>query len=360
MSDGAFESIYAINPTIIRLAGEKAENRASEGSSASAGNGASIGNAASIGNGVRTEKVAHGEKIPPLVLALGNFDGVHLGHARLMREAVRLAEEIGAKAGMLCFDVPPADILFPVPPKHLCGLAGKLRYASELGIEYAVICPFEAVRHFSSDAFCAFLRGKCACTGIVCGYNFRFADKGAGTPEILIREFGENASVIPAVKTEDGVPISSTRIRTLIENGSVDEAAKLLGHPFEVTGKVVHGKTLGRKMGLPTLNMDFGEGDIIPRSGIYVSRCVSEGKAYKAVTNIGSRPTVDDGGKVNCETHIIDFTGDIYGETVSVELLLRIRDEKKFGSVEELKGAIEGDVRSAEEYFEKTEGKEFP
>lgn len=332
MSDGVLENIYAVNPTIIRLTDIKNEN---------------------AGGDISTQSVPNGENIPNLVLALGNFDGVHLGHARLMREAVRLAEKIGARAGMLCFDVPPADILLPAPPKHLCGLSAKLGYAAELGIDYAVICPFEAVRHFSAEDFCAFLREECFCTGVICGYNFRFADGGAGTPDVLLREFGDDAMVVPAVKTEDGVPISSTRIRALIESGDVSEAARLLGHPFRVTGRVVHGKTLGRKMGLPTLNIDFGNGDIVPRSGIYVSRCVSNGKTYRAVTNIGSRPTVDDGKTVNCETHIIDFDGDIYGETVSVELLLRIRDEKKFGSVEELKEAIEGDVKSARGYFEK-------
>lgn len=290
---------------------------------------------------------------PRLVLALGNFDGVHRGHARLMSEASSLAERISAKPGMLCFDPPPADILLPVVPKHICDLDGKLRYARENGLEYAVVCPFSDVRDLSPEEFCVYISDMCGCVGAVCGYNFGFGKNGAGTPSDLAAFFGENTVTVPAVLSEDGTPISSTRVRALIERGDVGGAEKLLGHPFEVRGRVVHGKTVGRQMGLPTLNISFGEKNIIPASGIYVSACVFDEKKYPSVTNIGKRPTFDDGDEINCETHILDYDGLLYDKEVAVELYARIRDERRFPSTDELRAAIERDAETARDYFRK-------
>lgn len=292
-----------------------------------------------------------------LVLAIGNFDGVHLGHKSLLERAVSISAELShrgenTESGVFCFSVPPADYLMEDPPRHISSLEGKLRAFAELGMRYAVIAGFEHLRDVSAKDFIEVLKNECACRAIVCGFNFRFGRGGEGNAELLKSFFGEWAMVVDAVTTDDGVPISSSRIRGLLENGDLEMANQLLGHPFTIEGSVIHGKALGRQMGLPTINQNFAEMTLIPRRGIYVSRANVGGKSFSAVTNIGSRPTVENDGRINCETHLMDFCGELYGEKISVELLCRLRDEKKFPSESALKAAIEGDIISARRYFD--------
>lgn len=291
-----------------------------------------------------------------VVIAIGNFDGVHLGHKKLIETSIVKARELNAmgenaQSGVFCFLEPPADHLVSDPPKHLSSLSEKLEIFARLGAHYAIVGDFEKLHNLSPEKFICLLKEECSCCGIVCGFNFRFGQAGKGDPEMLKKEFGNMATVVEAVRGTDGEVISSSRIRSLVLGGEVDKAAVLLGHPFSIEGEVIHGKALGRKLGMPTINQNFGEKSIVPGSGIYVSAAYFDGKKFQAVTNIGSRPTVDDHGEVNCETHLIDFEGEIYGRTVSVELLSRLRDEKKFDSPEELKAAIRGDVEDARRYF---------
>ena len=307
----------------------------------------------SLGSG----KEADMSSLPPLVLAIGNFDGVHLGHKQLILSAVSYAEELRAKgeearSGVFFFNTPPADILMDSPPPHITTLEEKLEIFASLGVEYAVICDFSYVKDVKAEDFIRILKEKCLCRAIMCGFNFRFGKMGKGTPEMLKKGdfFGENAFVFDAVM-DNGSPISSSRIRTAVMDGDIESANRLLGHPFKISGKVIHGKALGRKLGMPTINQSFDENALIPKRGIYISSVKIGEKHFGAVTNIGKRPTFEESDIINCETHIIDFSGDLYDESISTALYKRIREEKKFSSPDELINTIEQDIFTAKKYF---------
>lgn len=308
---------------------------------------------------LKSGKKAGDKDIPSaLAIAIGNFDGVHLGHKRLISAAVQMAEGFrsngeNVRSGVFCFSAPPADHLMSAPPRHICTLERKLEIAGELGARYALVGDFAALRNMNETEFIDFLKNECKCRAIVCGFNFKFGKGGKGNPETLKSNFGESALVIDAVTTENGVPISSSRIRELLINGDVEKANSLLGHAFSLDGEVLHGKELGRRLGMPTLNQNFSEKALIPKTGIYVSASIIDGKRHPAVTNIGTRPTVEQNGRINAETHLIDYEGELYGKKIRTELLHRLRDEKKFSSEEELRAAVALDVSSAKEYFKK-------
>lgn len=295
------------------------------------------------------------------VLALGNFDGVHIGHKTLMRKAVAKAKELSKNnnvhSGFWCFSKPPYDYLSSNPPGSICSLEDKFRLASKCGVEYAVIGNFPELRNLNCPEFIDLLRKDCQCIGTVCGFNFRFGKNGGGTPKTLDEAFGKKAFTVDAVNL-DGYPVSSSRIREALLSGDVEKAAQMLGHPFSISGEVIHGKELGQKLGFPTANMQISGNTIIPAKGIYASICEIDKKHYKAVSNIGCRPTVDRDGLSNCETHIIDFSSDIYGKKIRVNLMKKLRDEKKFSSTKELCHAINNDIQQAKEYFLKLKEKE--
>ncbi len=301
--------------------------------------------------------VCHND-LPPLVLAIGNFDGVHLGHRRLIERAVELSSENCSvmdgktcESGVFCFSTPPADSLLADPPRHICTLDDKLELFRGFGVRYAVVAEFDDLCKTSPQDFVLFLKNRCKCVSIVCGFNFKFGRGGAGTPEDLIKAFPDSAHVIPPVKDEEGITISSSRIRALLQDGDAERATRLLGRPFFLYSKVIYGKALGRKLGIPTVNQNFGRKMLIPKCGIYVTRALFGGKSYMGVSNVGRRPTVEDMGEINCETHIIDFDGDLYGEKIRIEFLARIRDEKRFSSTDELREAVAGDIEFARGYF---------
>ncbi len=307
----------------------------------------------SLGSG----KEAEMSSLPPLVLAIGNFDGVHLGHKQLICSAVSFADELrkngeDARSGVFCFSTPPADLLMDSPPPHITTLEEKLSFFAALGADYAVICDFPSVKDTEAEDFVGILKEKCSCRAIMCGFNFRFGKMGKGTPSLLTKNkfFGEDAFVFDAVM-DNGSPISSSRIRQAVMDGDIESANRLLGHPFSITGKVLHGKALGRSLGMPTINQSFATNALIPKSGIYISSVKIGEKKFSAVTNIGKRPTFEKSDIINCETHIIDFSGDLYDENISTELHSRIRDEKKFSSPAELISTIEQDILTAKKYF---------
>ncbi|MBR4295706.1 MAG: riboflavin biosynthesis protein RibF [Clostridia bacterium] len=292
-----------------------------------------------------------------LALAIGNFDGVHLGHRRLVMaasdQAVQLSASLGeAACGVFCFLEPPADFLSKDPSPHIYTFEKKLELLHMAGAKYAVVGDFESLRHLSAKDFAVLLRDSCHCRAVSCGFNFRFGQGGAGGEKDLREVFGDMVTVLDAVRSEDGIPISSSRIRSLLHEGDIEKANSFLGSPFTIEGEVIHGKALGRRLGLPTLNQKFGNKMIVPKTGIYVSRVIVGNRSYRAVTNIGTRPTFEDSGEINCETHLLDFDGELYGEKIAVELLFRLRGEKKFASEKELCDTIENDIRMADKYFE--------
>ncbi len=298
------------------------------------------------------EKGAATEKSgSPLVLALGNFDGVHLGHKTLISETARIAASMSATGGIFCFEKPPCDFLSDTPPKRICTLEQKLKLAKEHGASCAVLGDFPTMRDLQPAEFIELLRSEMNCRAVVCGYNFRFGKGGKGGYGDLRAAFGERAILVEKV-TFEGEEISSTKIRELLLDGNVEKANLLLGHPYSVTGKIVRGKQLGRTLGLPTVNQFFADELLIPKNGIYASSCEIDGFTYRAVSNVGLRPTVEDSDRINCETHIIGYSGDLYGRELRVEFFSRLRGERKFGSVEELQAAISADVANSNKFFD--------
>ena len=310
-----------------------------------------------------TKKLVETVALPPVVLCLGNFDGVHRGHAALIRTAIRQAEQLRAqipdvKAGAWCFAVPPRRYLCGEKQMQITSLREKLDLMVQLGLDYVYLGDFRALHSLSPEEFIAeILQKQCRCVSTVCGFNHRFGKEGQGKTTDLESAFGDRALVLsPVNDLGQGVVISSSRIRTLLAEGNMDEAVRLMGHPFVLRAPVIHGKALGRTIGLPTINQSFPAGHLIPAHGIYATRVRVGKTSYIGVTNVGRRPTVKDGDHVNCETHILDFNASLYGEIISVEFYHKLRDEKKFESLQALMEAIRADALSARAFFADGQG----
>lgn len=286
------------------------------------------------------------------VLCLGNFDGVHRGHQRLFDCAREMRDERGASAACAWTftSVARADSSVPC----ITDMAAKMALFAEYGLDYAVFEDFSDVCDMSADSFVSsYLCEGLKVAGVVCGFNFRFGKGGEGSSDLLSSLAGANGiycAVVDAV-VSDGEVISSTLIRDHIASGNISEAAKLLGHPFSIQFPVLHGNELGRTMGIPTINQSFPEGHIIPCMGIYACTCYVNGDIYLGVANVGVRPTVCDEGTVNCETHIINYSGDLYDKEIRVEFYERLREEMKFDSVDALRRQIRIDISECLDYF---------
>lgn len=288
----------------------------------------------------------------PLSIALGNFDGVHIGHRRLFSMACSAAEGIP--------DAVPAVWTFTALAKTdpaipaLTTAEEKLRQFADAGLSYAILEDFDRVRDLSAERFILeYLLGRLHAAAVICGFNFRFGRGGTGDADLLRRtlaDCGVPLTIAAPVMSGRAV-VSSTRIRAAIADGDMESAAALLGRPFSICFPVLHGKELGRTIGLPTINQDFPAGHIIPRRGIYACRCFVEDRQYIGVANVGVRPSVPGDGHVNCETHILDYSGFLYGKSIRVEFCHRLRDERKFDSIEALKDAIETDASQTRAWF---------
>lgn len=286
------------------------------------------------------------------VLCLGNFDGVHLAHRELLNNAKKLRSRLSADTacGVFCFSEPPSDHLSQSRPAHLCTFEQKLRIFRECGMEYAFVAEFPSVRDLSPAEFAReILQDTCHCAGIVCGFNFSFGKHGEGSAELLKKLLPCPVEIQSAVLMEDA-PVSSTRIRQLLFEGNAEEAAKLLCRPYSFTAPVIHGKHLGHKLGAPTINQQIPDKMLIPRHGVYVTDCEVDGIHYRAVTNVGVRPTVELNAGVNCESYLLDFEGDLYGKEITVSFLKMIRPERQFSGQEELQQQIHKDIQTAKSY----------
>ena len=284
------------------------------------------------------------------VLCLGNFDGVHLAHRALLSRArqVRDASHPNAACGVFCFRGLSSDHLLESPPPHLCTEEERLARFAEAGMEFAIVADFPSVRELDAEAFLtSLLIEEFHCVATVCGFNYRFGSGGRGTPDLLRAHLGEDAHVAPPVHAL-GAPVSSTRIRTLLQKGEAEEATRLLCRPYGFSAPVLHGKQLGRTIGIPTLNQTVPRGLLTPKHGVYVTECSVDGVRYRGVTNVGVHPTVDKDAPVNCETFLLDFSEEIYGKTVSLSFLRYLRPERRFDSLEELRLQIRADVAAAQ------------
>ena len=283
-------------------------------------------------------------------VALGNFDGVHLAHKELILGAIQMKKSSKCDlAGAWTFSKNPLEYFIENPPKAICTPEKKAEILLSMGMDFVVLADFPAFCNIPHNDFCEYLKDEFGAVAVVCGYNYKFGKGGFGNSITLADVFGkENTLVIDKVDY-DGAPISSTRIRGLIEGGNIELANVLLGRPFSLVAEVVGGKQLGRNIGFPTANQSFLEGSIIPKKGIYATKCIIAGETYIGVTNVGIRPTVESTKNINAETYILNFSGDIYGEKIEIEFIKYLREEQKFLSIDELKAQISLDASAAKE-----------
>ena len=289
------------------------------------------------------------------VVALGFFDGVHLGHGALIEKTVSRAAEKGALPAVVSFDTHPDSLVKGVEVPLINSAADREKIIDRIfGVKSVILIHFdETMMHMPWQQFAEYLRDDLLVTHVVVGHDFRFGFRGEGTPERLA-EFCEandmGIDVIPKVEL-GGVTVSSTYIRSLLACGDVEQANAFLGHPYCLTETVQKGFQLGRTIGAPTINMRYPEGVLVPRHGVYAARACFDGKCCEAVTNVGVRPTVGGTTAVTVESHILDFSGDLYGKEVRIEFLKFLRPEQKFDSVDALREQIARDGEATKTYF---------
>ena len=289
------------------------------------------------------------------IFALGFFDGVHLGHQALLAECVRMARAMDVETAAITFERHPQSLFRADVPPLLSTLHDRFRLMLRYGVEH--VYPFPVTAEVMGKPWQEFLEEliESGAVGFVCGDDFRFGRGGAGSAETLLEFCRERElpCVIVPEQTLDGVRISSSYIRRQIESGDMATAVRYLGHGHMLTGTVVTGRRLGHKLGFPTANIELPEGVIVPRHGVYACRAYVGQKGYMAVCNVGNRPTVE-GHQVRTETWLLDFSGDLYGQAVSLEFLYFLRPEQRFQSVDALKEAVLNDAENTRRFFEKT------
>ena len=286
------------------------------------------------------------------IFALGFFDGVHLGHQALLSECVRLARAMDVETAAITFERHPQSLFQSDVPPLLSTLNDRFRLLLRYGIDH--VYPLPVTREVMGKHWRDFLLElmESGAAGFVCGDDFRFGSRGEGNGEKL-REFCRERKipcVIVPEQTLDNVRISSSYIRRQIETGDMATAVRYLGHGHMLTGTVVTGRRLGHKLGFPTANIALPEGVIVPRHGVYACYAYVGRERYMAVCNVGNRPTVQ-GHQVRTETWLLDFSGDLYGQPVTLEFLYFLRPEQRFESVDVLKEAVLHDAEMTRNFF---------
>lgn len=284
-------------------------------------------------------------------IALGSFDGLHIGHLSLIYKVVEVAKKNNGKSIVFTFKNHPKTLIDKENvPKLLMDNDKKVEVLKSHNVD--IVCFHEFNFEFmkmTPKEFIEFLVFKYNVKGFVVGFNYKFGYKNLGNVELLRSlqsEYGYELYVMEPCTYKDEV-ISSTRIRKALEEGDVFEAAKMLSLPYTISGEVIHGRQIGRTIGFPTANLKYKENFILPKVGVYYTNVMVNNSIYKGITSIGSNPTVD-GKNVTVETYVLDFDGKIYGEKVEVSFIKKIRDMKKFNGVEELKGQLERDKNFAQ------------
>ena len=291
------------------------------------------------------------------VIALGFFDGVHLGHGALLRRASSVAAERGLTPAVFTFDRNPKAVVSGRAIPLINDAAGRQELLERCyGIHQVIMAPFDdRMRTMSwQDFVVQFLVGEHHAAWLVAGHDYHFGHKNQGDPQRLqelCAQLGIGCDIIPRVEI-DGVTVSSTYIRGLLEDGDMETARRFLGHPHTLTGTVRHGRGIGSSRLFPTANLTIPEGVVVPSHGVYVTRAyLADGRAVAAVTNVGVRPTVSDSDDVTVEPTLLDFSGDLYGQTVRLEFFKKLRGERRFDTVEELKAQIGRDIDATRDYF---------
>lgn len=289
-------------------------------------------------------------KEKPNYIALGSFDGLHLGHLSLLKKTIELAKENNGLSMVFTYKNHPKTLVDPENvPKLILDTETKLECLKEENIDRVVLKQFtKEFMKIPPEEFIDILCGNYNIKGIVVGFNFRFGHKNLGDIKLLEKlqdKYGYKLYVMNPYTYKDDV-ISSSRIRKSILNGDVKEASIMLSRPYLIKGKVIHGKKLGRTIGFPTANLEFDPKYVIPKKGVYYTNVEYKKKIYKGITSVGNNPTVN-GQELTIETFILDFKEEIYGEEIKIFFIELIRDEIKFNSLEELMSAIKKDEKFA-------------
>lgn len=292
--------------------------------------------------------------IEKTIYALGFFDGVHIGHLALLKACRRLAEETGCKAAAVTFSSHPDTLVQGVTPKLINTIEDRVHLLKNAGMDDVVVLPFDKkMQTMPWQEFLTCLVESYGAAGLVCGHDFRFGNRGKGNADLLAAYCKDNNmsfTVVPE-QTLDGITVSSTHIRNLLEKGAMEEAGKFLGHPHILSGEVVSGRKLGRTLGIPTANLALPEETAMLPFGVYACKAMVDGQTYLAVTNIGNRPTVG-GHRVTVEPWLLDFDGDLYGRHLSLAFYAFLRCEKKFPSLDALKEEISKNALQTRKFFE--------
>ena len=295
--------------------------------------------------------------LQPTVIALGFFDGVDRGHGALLRRAAERAAQLDAVPAAFTFDRPPKEVVTGQTVFLINSAEDRRELMGRLyGIERVIVAPFDrAMMTMNWESFIEdLLVRQYGAVHLVAGHDYRFGYKNEGDPDKLrakCAQLGLGCDIIPRVE-HDGITVSSTYIRTLVERGDVERAAEFLGHRHCMSQTVTHGRRIGHVIGIPTINLSVPCHVSVPRHGVYISRVhLPDGASYPGVTNVGTRPTVSTDGTVSVETYLLDYDGDLYGRRVRVDFCRRLRDERRFDSLEELKGKICRDIASSRAYF---------
>jgi riboflavin kinase/FMN adenylyltransferase len=293
---------------------------------------------------------------PSPVVAFGNFDGVHLGHRAILKTAIDHAHAERGTAFALTFDPTPAKVLAPArAPRLILAPEDKLEMLARSGIDGVIVINFtpEFSRHEPREFVRDQILGKIGARAVVVGHSVSFGHNRAGNAAVMVelgREFGFEVTVVGPVKAA-GIEVSSTKVRELIAAADLKGAAELLGRCHFLGGHIVRGRERGRTLGFPTANLE-SETECIPPDGVYATRVILEDGLYPSITNIGMRPTFDEPQRT-IEAHLFDFDRDLYGMRIKLELVERIRPERKFESAAELGNQIALDIRRAREILAK-------
>lgn len=295
--------------------------------------------------------ILRGKKVS---IALGVFDGVHAGHRKLLETLNACAATSGSASVAYTFDNHPEEVLFGNAPKYIDTFEEKAAKIEALGVAYLWAVTFtKDMASLKPETFIKLMTEPLDIKDVIVGYDYSFGDKGTGRAKDL-EDFGEiyhfKTWIVPAI-LDNGLPVSSSRIREMIASGDMDTANRLLCSTYKIRGEINSGRKIGTQLGFPTANIQYDADKVLPGNGVYLTRIHLDGKNLPSITNVGCNPTIGTANAITIETYIMHFNKDIYGYTAEVEFLKRLRPEMKFPDRENLAMQIQKDVATAKAYF---------